>query len=220
MNRRVIASGVMAAGLLTGCAAPQTPETPSVETSATQPASGFYFQPGEAENLQASFDRLKASYVNRGFGNVAAAKLVLIEGGNTYDCDRTDDIDVETTSMTPSGNFYCGPYNEVVLTAGFTIMNRILGRNDTAMNIFSHGHELGHSAQNGNKVLNDRRDPAEEAAFEIQATCLAGQAIKDVYPGQVGPIVDMLSQMPVADTHGSTEAQTNAFVHGAQGGDC
>lgn len=185
------------------------------------------------------FENARMRLVGR-WGSLAATRLVLLEGDETFTCDPPKNLPTDYKPFTvgsraKEGPFYCPGNDAVVIEAG--VVNAMtsafvgphVGR-AAALEEFIIDHEYGHSRQAKTGQL---KYAPQNATFdqlvavgkpiELQADCFAGQEMAALNPGLLGRTVEILQMFPsegLDPMHGGSENRVAYFDAGAAGAAC
>jgi predicted metalloprotease len=182
--------------------------------------------------MQSQFDSQKAYLLSKGIGTmfVAGAKLVFVEGDQTFDCGKT------YASTDPSGAFYC-PANQTFLMtqSGLEYLEsdafiyRTEGEPPREELVVAHelgGHAVQYATGIGPQTAKEYTD--NSVFYELRADCEAGHLLAGFDPAtasillntdnQYFPGDDDPGQLP--NTHGTRQQRLEAVRTGINGGPC
>lgn len=166
------------------------------------------FSPNMTHGLDSDFNKIKQYWKTQGV-DLSDTSLVILDGQDIYTCG-SENVTSEREAI------YCTrPANTVVVTAA-TMNSFESTMGEDASRHFVLGHEMGHAAQN--RLQNDMLQPP---AYELQATCYAGQTTAVLSPDSILAVANGLARN-ISETpeHGTPKQQLEAFVLGAHGKDC
>jgi hypothetical protein len=171
----------------------------STALTGSEQSPGKQFQPSEVSIAYEAFTNIKNYWITQGMG-IGAVRLVLLNEHQKANCN--------VRGCMPQGN-YCSDGKEVILT--IAAMRNLEKVREGAVNAttFIEAHELGHAVQDATHTLTGPHDYIEQ-----HANCLAGFAIKAVYPDRI-PNYELGSGSGASDT-----AMDLYFKAGLEGVDC
>lgn len=221
MNRpgRLAANSLVALSLLTCEASSAIPDTPVEST-----AGLFAISAIEKQSIGNTFEQGKAYWLRQKVGYVAHTKLITISNDETVSCPT---VTGEYRQTSFSNATYCPSLNAVLLSASTVrafSQSEFFDGNPQAAIDFTILHELGHGVQQGRDSTitgYSQATDAERARIELQADCLAGQAMHELRPAEVLGTAKILRETPRIDnSHGSSTQSASAFLQGASEKPC
>lgn len=169
--------------------------------------------------VESAFNRAEDFWLRRGVGGVAATRLVILERGQEFPCQRIPGVP-SARLREYSRSQYCPGNRTVAISAADVLVTQQYGGLEFVD--FLVNHEIGHAVQDAKGELEPLFNGGNRARVEreLQATCYAGMTTGETEPKAVPRVDSLISSVGDDGFHGTSEQQADAFLQGAHHGNC